>query len=65
MKKPCAFCERTRLGFIWVIVFGIMANAAYNFFYFRETLTVFQIIKIPLLLCIIAFFIKTYNTWRK
>ena len=65
MKKPCALCERSRLAFIWVIAFGIIANAAYNLMYLRETLSVFQIVKIPLLVCAAALILKIYNTWRK
>ena len=65
MKNPCVFCDRSRLAFIWVIAFGILANATYNLLYFRETLSVFQIVKIPLLLCAAALFLKIYRTWRK
>ena len=65
MKKPCVLCERSRLAFVWLIAFGIMANAAYNLMYFRENLSVFQIVKIPLLLCAVAFILKIYSTWRK
>ena len=65
MTSSCAFCDKTRTAFIWVIAFGIIANAGYNFFYMDKALTVFQIVKIPLLFCILALIIKAYRSWNK
>ena len=65
MKKPCALCDRSRLAFVWVVAFGIIANAVYNLMYFQETISLYQIVKIPLLLCAAALFLKIYSTWRK
>ena len=61
MKKPCAFCDKTRSAFIWVVAFGIIINAGYNLLYFRETLSVFQILKVPLIFCMLALILKLFN----
>ena len=58
MAKKCAFCGSTRLAFIWLVTLGIIINAAYNLLYFRETLTIFQILKVPLILCAAALLLK-------
>ena len=65
MKKPCALCERSRLAFVWVIAFGIIANAVYNLMYFPDAISVYQIVKIPLVLCAAALFLKIYKSYRK
>ena len=65
MTSSCAFCDKTRTAFIWVIAFGIIANAGYNFFYMDEAVTMFQIVKIPLLFCILALIVKAYRSWNK
>ena len=58
MKRKCAFCEKSRLAFIWVIASVIIINAVFNLVYSNDALTTFQILKLPLGLCIVAFFIK-------
>ena len=65
MTSSCAFCDKTRTAFIWVFAFGIIANAGYILFYIDEAVTVFQIVKIPLLFCILALVIKAYRSWNK
>jgi hypothetical protein len=62
MKKKCAFCDGTRLAFIWIVALGIIINAAYNLLYVRETLTIFQILKLPLIFCLVALLLKIFTT---
>lgn len=61
LAKKCAFCGTTRLAFIWIVVLGIIINAAYNLLYFRETLTIFQILKVPLIFCATALLFKLFT----
>ncbi|MDC3340628.1 hypothetical protein OAV54_02550, partial [Planktomarina temperata] len=58
MKRKCAFCEKSRLTFVWLVALAILINAASNLVYHRDTLTVFEILKIPLVFCVLAFLVK-------
>ena len=58
MKQKCAFCEKSRLTFVWLIALAILINAASNLVYHRDTLTVFEVLKIPLVFCLLAFLVK-------
>jgi hypothetical protein len=58
MKSKCEFCNRTRTAFIWIVVFGIILNSAFKLLYSTETLSVFEIMKVPLAFCILALLIK-------
>jgi len=58
MKRKCAFCERSRLTFVWLLAFAILINAIINLIYYRDTLTVFEILKLPLGFFLLAFFVK-------
>ena len=61
MKRKCAFCEKSRLTFVWLIALAILINAASNLVYHRDTLTVFEILKIPLVFCLLAFLVKIFK----
>jgi hypothetical protein len=58
MKRKCAFCERSRLTLVWLIALAILINAASNLVYHHDTLTVFEVLKIPLVFCLLAFLVK-------
>ena len=58
MKPKCEFCTRTRMAFIWLVVIGIVLNSVYKLIYFPDTLSTFEIIKVPLIFCIAALLIK-------
>jgi len=58
MKRKCAFCEKSRLTFVWLIALAILINAVSNLVYYRDTLTVFEILKLPLGFCLLAFLVK-------
>ena len=58
MKPKCEFCNRTRMAFIWMVVIGIMLNSVYKLLYSPDTLSTFEIIKVPLAFCFAALLIK-------
>mgnify|MGYP006983829085 CR=1 FL=1 len=64
MKTNCAFCNGTRLIFIWIVALAILINAIYNLVYFREDITVFQILKLPLIFCFAALLWKFFSNMK-
>ena len=61
MEKKCAHCARVRSAFIWIVTAGIIINSSYHLTYSPDPLTIFQILKIPLALCVAALIFKIFS----